>query len=68
MADKNFQIAKFYSKLYELKDMLNNDLIPLGVHIAVLLADAKLFESIEVLAADIDEHLKTYEITIGAKK
>lgn len=67
MSDKNYRIAKFYARLFEIRDALNNELIPLGVHIAVSTNDAKLFESMEVLATDIGEHLKNYEITVGAK-
>lgn len=64
MANKNFQIAKFYARLYELKDVINNDLIPLAVSLGANHEDAKLFESFEVLAADIDEHLEKHEISI----
>lgn len=67
MTNKNFHIAKFYAKLYDLKDLINNDLLPLGTHIEAQAIDAKLFESLEILAADIDEHLKNYELSIGAK-
>lgn len=30
MANKNYQIAKFYSLMYELKETLNGDLLPLA--------------------------------------
>ena len=62
MANKNYQIAKFYSKLFELKDCLNGELLPIGVYIAFETNDAKLLESLEVLARDIEEHLENYEI------
>ena len=65
MAKKNFQIAKFYSKLFELKNLLNNEMIPLAVHIGVQTEDAKLFESLEVAATDINEHLENYELTFA---
>lgn len=64
MANKNFQIAKFYSKLFELKEMLNSEMIPLAVHIGANREDAKLFESLEILATDIEEHLEKHEISI----
>lgn len=64
MANKNYQIAKFYCKLFELKDFLNAELLPLGVHIGTETGDPKLFESLEVLAADIKEHLENYELTV----
>lgn len=67
MPDNNYQIAKFYSLLFELKDVLNNELLPLGAHIAVETNDAKLFESLEIAAADIEEHLKNHELTVGKK-
>lgn len=62
MSNKNFHIAKFYAKLFELKDLINNDLLPIGTHIAISTNDAKLFESLEVLATDIDEHLTRFEL------
>lgn len=63
MANKNYQIAKFYARLYELREIINNDLLPCGVHIGAETEDAKLFESLEVLATDVDEHLKSHELT-----
>ena len=65
MTNKNYQIAKFYSKLFELKDFLNGELLPIGVHIKAETRDPKLFESLEVLATDIKEHLENYELTIN---
>ncbi len=67
MANKNYQIAKFYSKLFELKTFLNAELLPIGVHIKADANDPKLFESLEVLATDIEEHLENYELTINQK-
>ncbi len=64
MANKNFQIARFYSRLFELQELINNELIPCGVHIAAQTNDAKLFESLEVLATDINEHLENYELSV----
>lgn len=63
MANKNYQTAKFYARLFELREMLNNELIPTAVHIGANQEDAKLFESLEVLATDINEHLENYELT-----
>lgn len=65
MANKNYQIAKFYSKLFELKNFLNGELLPIGVHIKAETRDPKLFESLEVLARDIEEHLETFELTVN---
>ena len=65
MSNKNFQIAQFYSKLFEIKELITNDLLPLGTHIAVSTNDAKLFESLEVLATDIEEHLEKHEISVS---
>lgn len=65
MANKNYQIAKFYTKLFELKDFLNGEMLPVGVHIAADTLDRKLFESLEVLATDIEEHLSSYELTVN---
>ena len=65
MINKNYQTAKFYARLYELRGIINNDLLPLGTHIET--ADTKLFESLEVLAADVDDHLKSYELSITKK-
>ena len=64
MANKNYQIAKFYSKLFELKDFLNGELLPIGVHIKAETRDPKLFESLEVLATDIEQHLENYELSV----
>lgn len=64
MPNKNYQIAKFYTKLFELKDFLHGELLPIGVHIAADTNDAKLFESLEVLAVDIEEHLNNYELSV----
>jgi hypothetical protein len=65
MSNKNYQVAKFYSKLFELKNFLNGELLPIGVHIKAETLDPKLFESLEVLAADIEEHLNSHELTIN---
>ncbi|HEX8637073.1 MAG TPA: hypothetical protein VF692_03345 [Pyrinomonadaceae bacterium] len=68
MTNKNYQIAKFYSKLFELKNFLNGELLPIGVHIKAETLDPKLFESLEVLATDIEEHLNTYELSVNKSK
>lgn len=65
MPNKNYQIAKFYSKLFELKQFLNAELLPIGVHIKADSSDPKLFESLEVLARDIEEHLENYELSVN---
>ena len=68
MTNTNYQIAKFYSKLFELKDCINGELLPIGVYIAVEAGDAKLIESLEILARDIEEHLENYEIHFRKRK
>ena len=65
MTNKNYQIAKFYTKLFELKNSLNGELLPIGVHIKAELRDPKLFESLEVLAQDIEQHLENYELSVN---
>ena len=65
MANKTYHIAKFYSKLFELKDFLNAELLPISVHIKAETTDPKLFEILEALATDIKEHLDSYELTIN---
>lgn len=65
MANKNYQIAKFYARLYELQQMLNSDLLPLGTHIGIEQRDAKLFESLEVAATDVEQHLENYELSLS---
>jgi len=68
MSNKNYQIAKFYSLLFELKNVLNNDLLLLGAHIGADKEDAKLYESLEIAATDIEAHLENYELTVGNRK
>ncbi len=68
MANKNYQIAKFYSKMFELKNLLNNEMIPLAVHIGAQTEDPKLFEGLDVLATDISEHLENYLLTVNKIK
>lgn len=68
MANKNYQIAKFYCKLYELKNFLNAELLPLGVHIGAETEDPKLFESLEIMAKDVEEHLENYNLTVGRRE
>ena len=65
MANKNYQIAKFYASMHELKDKLNGEILPLAVHIGANQEDPSLFESLEVLASDIEEHLQNYKLTVG---
>lgn len=65
MANKTYQIAKFYSLMHELKDNLNGEILPLAVHIGAQQEDSALFESLEVLATDIEEHLSNYKLTVG---
>lgn len=64
MTNKNYQIAKFYARLFELKDMLNGELLPLAAHIGIRGEDARLFESLEILATDIGEHLEAVDVAI----
>lgn len=64
MTNKNYQICKFYTGLFELKEAINNEIIPCGVNIGINEEDAKLMESLEVLAVDINEHLKRFELQI----
>ena len=65
MANKNLQIAKFYSLLFALKNQLNNELLPLAVHIGAKKQDAALFESLEIAAGDIERFLESYEISLS---
>ena len=65
MGNKNYQIAKFYAEMFELKEKLNAEILPLAVHIGANQEDPSLFESLEVLANDIEEHLANYKITVG---
>lgn len=65
MSNKNYQIAKFYSLMFELQQKLNSDILPLAVHIGANQEDPSLFESLEVLATDIEEHLTNYKLTVG---
>lgn len=67
MSNKNYQIAKFYARLYELREIITNDILPCGIHIGAQTEDHKLFESLEILATDVDEHLKEYELSITKK-
>lgn len=68
MTNKNYQIAKFYAEMFELKNKLNSEILPLAVHIGANQEDPSLFESMEVLATDIEEHLENYKITVGKTK
>jgi len=68
MSNKNYQIAKFYTLLFEMQKTINNELLPLGVHLAVQTNDAKLFESLEIAAQDIGQHLKENSLSVGATK
>ena len=67
MSNKNYQIAKFYARLYELREIINNEIVPGGIHIGAQTEDHKLFESLEILANDIDEHLRSYELKVEIK-
>lgn len=67
MANNSFQIAKFYAKLHELKDLIDIELIPLALNIGANQADKKLFESLEILATDIGEHLSAHQICVISK-
>ncbi len=49
----------------ELKDLLNAEILPLAVPTGAHTDDPSLFESLEVLAADIGEHLKSYQLTVS---
>lgn len=64
MSNKNYQIAKFYTLMSELKDTLDSQLLPLAVHIGASREDPALFESLEVLATDIEQHLENYKLTV----
>ena len=64
MANKNFQIAKFYSRLFELKEEIQNDLIPLGTHIGALDQNYELSDSLNDLVSIIDEHHERFELSV----
>lgn len=68
MANKNYQIAKFYSLMFELQKTLNSEILPLAVHIGTQAGDPRLFQSLEVLATGIAEHLKNHELSITESK
>ena len=68
MTNKNYQIAKFYASMHELKDKLNAEILPLAVHIGAHAEDPALFESLEVLATDIETHLENYKLTVTKSK
>lgn len=65
MANKNYQIAKFYASMHELKDKLNGEILPLAVHIGANQEDPSLFESLEILVTDIEQHLENYKLTVS---
>ena len=64
MADKNYQTAKLFVSLSELKDKLNSEILPLAAHTGVNVENSQLYESLEVLATDIEEHLKNFKLTV----
>ncbi len=64
MSNKNFQIAKLFVSLSELKDKLHAEILPLAAHTGVNVENAQLYESLEILATDIDEHLKNFKLTV----
>lgn len=68
MANKNYQTAKFYAEMHELKDKLNGTILPLAVHTGTHENDPSLYASLEVLATDIEQHLKNYSLTITKSK
>lgn len=68
MSNQTYQIAKFYNLLFEMQKTLNNELLPLGVSVAIQTNDAKLFESLEIAAQDIERHLENHELSIGKTK
>lgn len=64
MANKNYQIAKLYALLSELKDSLNSEILPLAVHVGVNSEDPELFDNLEALATGIEEHLDNYKLSV----
>lgn len=68
MANKNYQIAKFYSHLFDLREALISNIIPMGNHIGTQTEDAELMESLENTANAIERHLESYRLSIEVNK
>ncbi len=68
MTNKNYQIAKFYSSLFDLRERLTSNIIPMGEHIGVQTEDAELMESLENAASAIERHLESYQLSIEKNK
>lgn len=58
------QTIKVYADLIELRDRLNNEILPLAVHSGLNQEDYKLYRAMEKLAAQIERHLSEYRIEI----
>lgn len=64
MAKLNFEITRLYSLLFEIEQKITADTLPLAAAVGLNTEDAKLFESLEIAATDIREHLGKFELSI----
>lgn len=67
MANKNYQIAKLYSALFDLQTALNSDILPMAVHIGLPMEDPELFEAMQNLTDKAERHLEIYELSLSRK-
>lgn len=64
--DQSVKVAQLWQKLDEVKTSLDNEMIPLSVHLKAV--DKKLLTAMEVLSKEIAQHFKKFNLTVQLNK
>lgn len=61
MMNDSIKLAKFWSALHDVKERLDNEMIPIGSYLGVY--DPELMIALEDLSARIENHLERFRLT-----
>lgn len=61
--DKSLQLARFWVGLAQLRELVNNTLLPLGHHLGIPTQDDELMDALEAAGEGADAHLRSYRLT-----
>ena len=58
----NYQLIQLYQELFQMQQIINNEILPLASQVGLDKEDPKLVKSAENFASELERHLSEYNI------
>lgn len=56
----SIQLAKFHLALHEIRERIDNEIIPVGIHLEC--ADVEMLQTLALATSAIEQYLKSYRL------